>query len=116
MAAVGVHHPKEDAEFDFVLAHVDGPVLAYFWGVWAAACKDLEPVVKDVARAYAGRVAVVRTDIVRCPAATARYEVLGAPTFVLVLDGEAVATTTEATDGAGVRAFLDAHLRPVENG
>ncbi|KOV12664.1 hypothetical protein ADK60_31195 [Streptomyces sp. XY431] len=113
MAAVGVHHPKEDAEFDFVLAHVDGPVLAYFWGVWAAACKNLEPVIKDVAREYAGHVAVVRTDIVRCPAATARYGVLGAPTFVLVLDGKAVATTTEATDGAGVRAFLDAHLRPV---
>ncbi|MER7761592.1 thioredoxin domain-containing protein [Streptomyces sp. NPDC097619] len=108
--AVGVHHPVEDAEFDFVLGQLPGPVLAYFWGVWAAPCKTLEPVVKELAREYAGRVAVVRTDIVRCPAAVKRYGVLGAPTFVLLRNGEAVASTTEAVDAPTLRAFLDAHL------
>ncbi|MCB5166123.1 thioredoxin family protein [Streptomyces bambusae] len=111
MAAVGVHHPKEDAEFDFVLAHLPGqPVLAFFWGVWSAPCKTLEPVVRDLARAYAGRVAVVRTDIVRCPETVKRMAVLGAPTFVLLKDGTEVARTTEAVDEAGVRAFLDGAL------
>ncbi|MEV7417750.1 thioredoxin domain-containing protein [Streptomyces sp. NPDC089919] len=108
--AVGVHQALEDAEFDFVMAHVEGPVLAYFWGVWSEACKELDPVLKALAREYAGRVSVVRTDLVRCPATTRRFEVKSAPTLVLIRDCHPVATATGPMTAEDVRALIDPHL------
>lgn len=54
-----VHQPQENAEFEFILARADVPVLAYFHGVWpkaAAACKEMDPLVREVADTYQGRI------------------------------------------------------------
>jgi Superfamily II DNA and RNA helicases len=65
-----VHQPRENAEFEFILARSDVPVLAYFHGTWpkaVAVCKEMDPLVREVADAYQGRLIVVRADIARCP-------------------------------------------------
>ncbi|WP_411111100.1 thioredoxin family protein [Streptomyces sp. c-19] len=108
-----VHQPREDAEFDFILRMSGVPVLAYFIGTWPKAiepCRAMDLVVGDVADAYAGRLTVVRADITRCPAATERYGITGAPSYVLLRDGEAVAHGTGPMTVPEVRALLDGHL------
>ncbi|MFI0990692.1 thioredoxin family protein [Streptomyces exfoliatus] len=108
-----VHQPREDAEFDFILRMSGVPVLAYFIGTWPKAiepCRAMDLVVGDVADAYAGRLTVVRADITRCPAATERYGITGAPSYVLLRDGEAVAHGTGPMTGPEVRELLDGHL------
>ncbi|MEU3462780.1 thioredoxin domain-containing protein [Streptomyces sp. NPDC006733] len=105
-----VHQPMEDGEFDFILARSDGPVLAYFWGIWSEPCKALDPAVREIAGAYGDRVTTVRTDITRCPAATRRYGVTGAPTFLLLVEGEVTATAAGPMSREQLEAFLDAHL------
>ncbi|MGW1066155.1 thioredoxin family protein [Streptomyces aureus] len=108
-----VHQPREDAEFDFVLRMSAVPVLAYFTGTWPKAiepCRAMDLVVGAVAEEYAGRVTVVRTDITRCPVATKRYEVTGAPSHVLLKGGEAVADGSGPVPLAELRDFLDSHL------
>ncbi|MEU7071840.1 thioredoxin domain-containing protein [Streptomyces narbonensis] len=108
-----VHQPREDAEFDFILGMSGVPVLAYFIGTWPKAiepCRAMDLVVGGVADEYAGRLTVVRTDMTRCPAATKRYGITGAPSCVLIEDGEAVAQSAGPMTTAEVRELLDAHL------
>ncbi|MER8045980.1 thioredoxin domain-containing protein [Streptomyces sp. NPDC094032] len=108
-----IHQPREDAEFDFILGMSDVPVLAYFTGTWPKAiepCRAMDLVIGGIADAYTGRLTAVRTDITRCPAATRRYGVTGAPSYVLLKAGEAVAHGTGPMTTAEVREFLDAHL------
>ena len=108
-----VHQPREDAEFDFILGMSAVPVLAYFTGTWPKAvepCRAMDLVVGGIADEFAGRLTAVRTDITRCPAATKRYGVTGAPSYVLLKDGEAVAHGTGTMTTAEVREFLDGHL------
>ncbi|MFE1949848.1 thioredoxin family protein [Streptomyces sp. NPDC059524] len=108
-----VHRPREDAEFDFILGMSKVPVLAYFTGTWPKAiepCREMDLVVGDIADAYAGRLTAVRADITRCPSATRRYEVTGAPSCVLLKAGEAVAHATGPMTVAEVRSLLDGHL------
>ncbi|MEV4949782.1 thioredoxin family protein [Streptomyces sp. NPDC053755] len=108
-----VHQPREDAEFDFILTMSTVPVLAYFTGTWPKAiepCRTMDLVVGGIADEYAGRLTVVRTDITRCPAATKRYEVTGAPSCVLLKQGEAVAHGTGIMTTAEVREFLGGRL------
>ncbi|MEU5217268.1 thioredoxin domain-containing protein [Streptomyces sp. NPDC020807] len=108
-----VHQPREDAEFDFILRMSPVPVLAYFVGTWPKAiepCRAMDLVIGGVADEYTGRLTVVRTDITRCPLATKRYEVTGAPSYVLLEGGEAVAQGTGPMTGSEVRGLLDGHL------
>ncbi|MFE5794848.1 thioredoxin family protein [Streptomyces sp. NPDC056503] len=108
-----MHQPREDAEFDFVLRMSEVPVLAYFIGTWPKAiepCRAMDLVVGAVADEYAGRLTAVRTDITRCPAATARYGVTGAPSYVLLKEGTAVAQATGPLSGSALRELLDGRL------
>ncbi|MFD0152888.1 thioredoxin family protein [Streptomyces sp. NPDC055721] len=108
-----VHQPREDAEFDFILGMSGVPVLAYFTGTWPKAiepCRAMDLVVGGIADEYAGRLTVVRTDMTRCPAATKRYEVTGAPSYVLLKEREAVAHGAGPMSTTGIRELLDGHL------
>lgn len=109
-----VQRPQEDAEFAFILARADVPVLAYFHGVWpkaAAACKEMDPLVREAADAYQGRLIVVRADIARCPSPVRRYGVTGAPSFVLIdRGGEALAAGSGPMSRTALGEFLAAHL------
>ncbi|MFE7181360.1 thioredoxin family protein [Streptomyces erythrochromogenes] len=111
--AHGVHRPQEDEEFDFVLSMAKGPVLAYFCGTWpkaVEACRAMDAVVGELVREYGARLTAVRTDMTRCPGPTKRYGVTGAPTVVLIEEGEAVAVQAGPMDAEELRAFLGAHL------
>ncbi|MFF5977138.1 thioredoxin family protein [Streptomyces sp. NPDC012769] len=108
-----VHQPREDAEFDFILGMSDIPVLAYFTGTWPKAigpCRAMDLVVGGIAEEYAGRLTAVRADIARCPAATKRYGVTGAPSYVLLREGEAVARGEGPMTTAEWHKLLDSHL------
>lgn len=108
-----VQQPRENAEFEFILARSDVPVLAYFHGVWpkaAAACKEMDPLIREVADAYQGRLIVVRADIARCPGVVRRYGVTGAPSFVLIDGVEATAAVTGPMSRTALGEFLDAHV------
>jgi thioredoxin 1 len=108
-----VHQPQENAEFEFILARADVPVLAYFHGTWpkaVAACKEMDPLVRELADTYQGRLIVVRADIARCPVPVRRYGVTGAPSFVLIDQGESAAAASGPMTGTALRDFLDAHL------
>lgn len=109
-----VHQPREDAEFDFILRMSQVPVLAYFIGTWPKAiepCRTMDLVVGGIADEYAGRLTAVRIDITRCPATTRRYEVTGAPSYVLLKGGEAVAHGEGRMTSAEMReSLVDAHL------
>lgn len=111
--AIRVHQPLEDQEFDFILSMTTGPVLAYFCGSWPKAleaCRAMDTVVGELAREYGTRITAVRTDMTRCPATTRRYGVTGAPTAVLLKDGEAVASQDGPMTREEFRRFLDTHL------
>ncbi|MFF5932415.1 thioredoxin family protein [Streptomyces sp. NPDC012508] len=108
-----VHQPREDAEFEFILRMSGVPVLAYFIGTWPKAiepCRTMDLVVGGIADEYAGRLTAVRTDISRCPAATERYGITGAPSCVLLKEGEAVAHGAGILTTAELREFLEGHL------
>ncbi|MFJ9622615.1 thioredoxin family protein [Streptomyces sp. NPDC101181] len=108
-----VHRPREDAEFEFILGRSTVPVLAYFTGTWPKAiepCRVMDAVMGDIAVACTGRLTVVRTDITRCPAATKRYGITGAPSCLLLKEGAAVAHSSGPMTIDEVWQFLDGRL------
>ncbi len=66
------------------------PVLVDFTAAWCGPCKMLEPVVKQLAQEWSGKVKVARLDIDANPAITAEYQIMGVPTLVLFVNGRPV--------------------------
>jgi thioredoxin 1 len=64
------------------------PVLVDFSAVWCGPCKMLDPVVKQLAGEWDGKVKVVKIDADANPNILMQYSVLGIPTLLFFKDGE----------------------------
>ncbi|MEU4800638.1 thioredoxin [Streptomyces sp. NPDC023327] len=90
MKAAGVAEVT-DADFETeVLREADRPVLVEFTADWCGPCRQLAPVLGELAREEADRLKIVQLDVDRSPRAAIAYQVLAAPTMIVFRDGEPV--------------------------
>lgn len=66
------------------------PVLVEFTADWCGPCRQLAPVLGEIAREEAGHLKVVQLDVDAQPATTLAYGVLSMPTLMVFKDGEPV--------------------------
>lgn len=79
-----------DATFQAEVIESDLPVIVDFWAEWCGPCKQIAPVIKDLADQYAGRVKIVKVDIDQSPGAPGQYGVRAVPTILAFRDGQVV--------------------------
>ena len=77
----------DDELFEETVLKADVPVLVDFSAAWCGPCKKLEPLVREIAQDYDGRLKVVKGDVDRAPQAAARFAVLSVPTVLLFQGG-----------------------------
>ncbi|MFI0879552.1 thioredoxin family protein [Streptomyces parvus] len=66
------------------------PVLVQFTADWCGPCRQLAPVLGEIAREESDRIRVVQLDVDRAPGITVRYGVLATPTLMVFRAGEPV--------------------------
>ncbi|MEU2931227.1 thioredoxin [Streptomyces sp. NPDC007251] len=79
-----------DADFGTEVKGSDLPVLVQFTADWCGPCRQLAPVLKDIAFEEGDRLKVVQIDVDRNPETTVAYGVLSTPTLMVFRDGEPV--------------------------
>ena len=77
-----------EADFDDEVVKSSLPVLVDFTAVWCQPCKMIDPIVKQLAQEWDGRVKVVKLDADQNPNILMQYGVLGIPTLMLFKGGE----------------------------
>ena len=83
-----------EATFQNEVLEADTPVLVDFTAVWCGPCKMLDPVVKQLAEDWAGKVKVVKLDVDDSPNLAMDYQVMGVPTLMLFKNGLPVERVT----------------------
>jgi thioredoxin 1 len=86
------------------------PLLVDFGADWCEPCRMLEPILEQLALAYAGRLTVARLDADRDNALFVRYGVMGMPTLILFQRGQPTLRLTGYRPGAAIAKALDSQL------
>ncbi|MFF3553355.1 thioredoxin [Streptomyces tsukubensis] len=85
-----------DADFAREVLAAGRPVLVKFTADWCPPCRQIAPVLAEIAREEADRLKVVRLDVDRNPLTAQRYGVLSMPTLMVFRDGEPVHSSVGA--------------------
>jgi thioredoxin 1 len=64
------------------------PVLVDFTATWCSPCRMIDPIVKQLAQEWDGKVKVVKLDADTNPAVMMQYGIMGIPTLMLFKSGE----------------------------
>lgn len=84
--------PVNDKDFEEQVLLADGPVLVDFWAEWCGPCKNLMPIVEEVATELGHKLKVVKVNIDESPEAPTKYGVRGIPTLMVFKGGKVVDT------------------------
>jgi thioredoxin 1 len=83
-----------EATFEIEVLKAEQPVLVDFSAVWCGPCKMLDPIVKQLAQEWEGKVKVVKLDVDDSPHLAMDYQVMGVPTLMLFVNGDPVTRVT----------------------
>jgi thioredoxin 1 len=78
-----------DQNFEAEVLESDIPVLVDFYATWCGPCKQLTPVVEQLAAEYQGRVKVGKVDIDEAPGVASSHGIMAVPTLILFKAGTA---------------------------
>lgn len=102
-----------DKSFKKLVLGAEGPVLVDFWAPWCGPCKQVGPVVEELAREYSGRARMVKVDVDKNPKISETYGIRSIPTLMVFRDGEVMQTLVGAQSK---RDLSEAVARVVDSG
>lgn len=77
-----------DDNFEDEVLNSDEPVLVDFWATWCGPCRQIAPIVEDLADEFEGRAKVGKVDVDENPQVAQQYGVRSIPTLLFFKDGE----------------------------
>jgi len=77
-------------QFETEVLQATQPVMVDFSAVWCGPCKMLDPVVKQLADQWDGKVKFCKLDVDNDPQLAEEYQVMGVPTLMLFKNGKPV--------------------------
>lgn len=79
-----------DATFTAEVLNSDKPTLVDYWADWCSPCKQLSPIIEELAHEFEGRIKFCKLDTNANPQVPTQRGVLGLPTLQLFVNGEVV--------------------------
>jgi len=102
-----IHLKVTDASFKTKVLESPIPVAVLFCGPWCELCRKASPLMEDIAGHYAGRVRIMRIDMLKNKKSVARFGVRALPTLLFFKAGKAVDAMLGLQPKAEIKHALD---------
>jgi len=98
---------KATTDDNFSADTAKGLVLVDFWAEWCGPCRQLGPVVDEVAAEMGDKVKVFKMNVDENPETPSKFGVRGIPTLILLQDGELISTKVGALQKTALVSWLN---------
>jgi len=79
-----------DADFEEQVIKSEQPVLVDFWAEWCGPCRQIAPIIKQLATDYDGRIKVAKLNVDESPQTAGKYGIRSIPTVLAFKGGQVV--------------------------
>jgi thioredoxin 1 len=99
-----------DADFETQVLKSDKPVLVDFWAEWCGPCRQVDPILDEIAKEHGDKITFYKMNVDENPVTPSSYRVTGIPTINVYQNGEVVKSIVGARPKAAILNELSDYI------
>ncbi len=96
-----------DQSFESEVLQSDVPAVVDFWAEWCAPCRQIAPIIQELAGTYGDRVKIVKMNVDESPETPGKYGVRAIPTVLAFQGGQVVGQLQGARPKAAFEEMIE---------